>query len=81
METTLQNTIKERDEAIEDLKEVERAFSEFHRMYERNRAATESLQRNEEVLRKTLTSFQEKLQKEQQKYDTLKLQSAEKLEK
>ena len=32
--------------------EVERAFSEFHRMYERNRAAAESLHKNEEALKK-----------------------------
>lgn len=81
MEATIQNTIKERDQAIEDLKEVERAFSEFHRMYERNRAAAERLQQNEQVLKKSLDAYKERLQHEQQKFEALKLRSAEKLEK
>lgn len=80
MEATLQNTIKERDQAIEDLKEVERAFSEFHRMYERNRAAAENLHKNEEALKKALAAYQERLQQEQHKYETLKLHAAQKLE-
>ncbi|XP_032777179.2 titin isoform X4 [Daphnia magna] len=80
METTLQNTIKERDQAIEDLKEVERAFSEFHRMYERNRTAAENLHKNEEALKKALAAYQERLQQEQHKYETLKLHAAQKLE-
>lgn len=80
MESSLQNTIKERDQAIDDLKEVERAFSEFHRMYERNRAAVENHNKNEEALKKTLTAYQERLQQEQQKYETLKLHAAQKLE-
>ena len=80
MEASLQNTIKERDQAIEDLKEVERAFSEFHRMYERNRAAAENLHKNEEALKKALAAYQERLQQEQHKYETLKLHAAQKLE-
>ena len=80
MEMTLQNTIKERDQAIEDLKEVERAFSEFHRMYERNRAAAENLHKNEEALKKAMAAYQERLQQEQHKYETLKLHAAQKLE-
>ncbi|XP_046464598.1 transforming acidic coiled-coil-containing protein 1-like isoform X6 [Daphnia pulex] len=80
METTLQSTIKERDQAIEDVKEVERAFSEFHRMYERNRTAAENLHKNEEALKKALAAYQERLQQEQHKYETLKLHAAQKLE-
>jgi len=80
MEQTLQSTAKERDQAIEDLKEVERAFSEFHRMYERNRAAAEGLHKNEEALKKAMTAYQERLQQEQHKYETLKLHAAQKLE-
>lgn len=79
-EATLQGTIKERDQAVEDLKEVERAFSEFHKMYERNRAAAESLHKNEEALKKALAAYQERLQQEQHKYETLKLHAAQKLE-
>jgi len=60
--------------------EVERAFSEFHRMYERNRAAAESLHKNEEALKKALAAYQERLQQEQHKYETLKLHAAQKLE-
>jgi len=80
MEATLQATIKERDQAIEDVKEVERAFSEFHRMYERNRAAAESLHKNEETLKKAMAAYQERLQQEQHKYETLKQHAAQKLE-
>lgn len=81
MEATIQTTIKERDQATEDLKEVERAFSEFHRMYERNRAAAERLQKNEEALKKSIDAYKERVQQEQLKFETLKLRSAEKLEK
>ena len=80
MEQTLQSTAKERDQAIEDLKEVERAFSEFHRMYERNRAAAEGLHKSEEALKKATTAYQERLQQEQHKYETIKLHAAQKLE-
>ena len=66
MEQTLQSTAKERDQAIEDLKEVERAFSEFHRMYE-------GLHKSEEALKKVTTAYQERLQQEQHKKERLKL--------
>ena len=80
MEQSLQNTVKERDQAKGDLKEVERAFSEFHKMYERNRAAAEGLHKNEEALKKAMSAYQERLQQEQHKYETLKLHAAQKLE-
>ena len=80
MEAALQRMAKEKEQAIEDLKEVERAFGEFHRMYERNRSAAENLQKSEEALKKTLAAYQERMQQEQQKYETLKLHAAQKLE-
>ena len=77
MEQTLQSTAKERDQAIEDL---ERGLSEFHRMYERNSAAAEGLHKSEEALKKATTAYQERLQQEQHKYETLKLHAAQNLE-
>lgn len=65
---------------VSHFQEVERAFSEFHRMYERNRAAAEGLHKNEEALKKAMAAYQERLQQEQHKYETLKLHAAQKLE-
>lgn len=49
-------------------------------MYERNRAAAESLHKNEETLKKAMAAYQERLQQEQHKYETLKQHAAQKLE-
>jgi len=41
---------QERDEALEDLKNVETAFSDLHKKYERAKGTMENLKKNEDLL-------------------------------
>ncbi|CAH1783010.1 unnamed protein product [Owenia fusiformis] len=77
---TLQDVTIQRDQALEDLKSVESAFSDLHRRYEKSKLAVEGFKKNEEVLKKTIADFAERLKRQEQRYETLKQHAEEKLE-
>lgn len=54
----------ERDQAAEDLRNVESAFADVHRKYERTKEILEEFKRNEEELKKTVQECQMKLMKQ-----------------
>ena len=48
----------ERDQAVEDLRNVEAAFADVHRKYERTKQAVEGFRQNEEALKKAVQEQQ-----------------------
>ncbi|XP_023932122.1 transforming acidic coiled-coil-containing protein 2 isoform X2 [Lingula anatina] len=77
---SVDDVLKERDQAVEDLQSVEAAFSDLHRRYEKTKEAVTAFKKNEQVLKKCVTDYQERLKAEEQKYQTVKAQAEEKLE-
>ncbi|PVD30996.1 hypothetical protein C0Q70_10272 [Pomacea canaliculata] len=77
---SLQDVLKERDQALEDLQSVETAFSDLHRRYEKTKSVMEGFKQNEEVLKKCVQELQTKLKKMEQKMQQLKIQAEEKLD-
>ena len=70
----------ERDQAAEDLKNVESAFADVHRKYERTKQVVEGFKQNEETLKKCVEEYAVKLRKQDHKYELLKAHAEETLE-
>ena len=73
--------LQERDQAVEDLQNVESAFADVHRKYERTKQVVEGFKKNEETLKSCVDEYQTKLKKQDQKYELLKAHAEETLEK
>nr|XP_006825653.1 PREDICTED: probable GPI-anchored adhesin-like protein PGA55-like [Saccoglossus kowalevskii] len=76
----LDQTRKERDQALDDLSSVESAFSDLHRRYEKLKTAVEGYKKNEEILKNCVADGHARLKKSEQKYHTLKTHAEEKIE-
>ena len=73
--------IQERDQAAEDLKNVEAAFADVHRKYERTKSVVEGFKQNEETLKAAIEEYAQRTEREEQKYELLKRHAEETLEK
>ncbi|QQP49757.1 Putative LOC578030 [Caligus rogercresseyi] len=80
-EEEIAGLITERDQAAEDLRNVETAFADVHRKYERSKQVVEGFKQNEDALKRYLDEYKIKLKKQEQKYDLLKTHAEETLEK
>lgn len=76
-----QAMMSERDQAVMDLQNVESAFSDVHRKYERTKQVVEGFRQNEETLKTCVDEYQQKLRKQDQKYELLKNHAEETLDK
>jgi len=71
---------QEKDQAVEDLQNVEAAFADVHRKYERTKQVVEGFKKNEEQLKHYVAEYKTKLKNQDQRYDLLKAHAEEKLE-
>ncbi|PSN44346.1 hypothetical protein C0J52_11097 [Blattella germanica] len=71
---------KERDTAMGHLGNIEIAFSDLHKKYERSKTVIEGFKKNEEVLRASLAEYEATIRKQEQKYDVLKSHAMAQLE-
>merc|ERR1711981_1092098 len=71
----------ERDQAAQDLHNVEAAFADVHRKYERTKSVVEGFKQNEDTLKTCLEDCSTKLQKQDERYDRLKSHAEDTLEK
>ena len=76
----VQRMVAEKEQAVEDLQNVEAAFADVHRKYERTKQVVEGFKKNEEQLKAYVEMYQSKLSKQDQKYQMLKDHAEEKLE-
>ncbi|XP_076345753.1 transforming acidic coiled-coil-containing protein 3-like isoform X2 [Tachypleus tridentatus] len=76
---TSKKCIKERDQALEDLQGVEKAFSDLHKRYEKTKSLVEGYKQNEEWLKQQLNETQLKFQKQEQMFELLRTRTEEKL--
>lgn len=70
----------ERNQALEDLANVEVAFSDVHRKYERTKQVVDTLKRNEETLRGAVADYEAKLKKQEQKFLEFQKHAEEKIQ-
>lgn len=80
METEVATMISEKNQAVEDLQNVEAAFADVHRKYERTKQVVEGFKKNEEQLKAYIEEYKNKLTRQDQKYQLLKEHAEEKLE-
>ena len=64
---------EELDEAVQDLKNVEAAFADFHRKFEKTIMQIEWLKQNEDELKSCLEDSLAELARQEEKYEKLKL--------
>ena len=76
----VQRMVAEKEQAVKDLQNVEAAFADVHRKYERTKQVVEGFKKNEEQLKAYVEVYQSKLSKQDQKYQMLKDHAEEKLE-
>jgi len=80
LEVDLKKIQEEKNQAAEDLQNVEAAFADVHRKYERTKQVVEGFKQNEEQLKKYVEEYKGKLKKSEHKYDLLKSHAEDKLE-
>ncbi|KAL4231194.1 Transforming acidic coiled-coil-containing protein 2 [Mactra antiquata] len=76
---TFEDVVKERDQALEDLQSVETAFSDLHQRYERTKGVVEGFKKNEDVLKKCVQDYQNKLKSAEDKIIAVRNQAEDKL--
>jgi len=69
----------ERNQILEDLQAVERAFNDLHRKYERTKEVIAGFKTNEDVLKRTVAELTSRYKKGEDKYDLLKTHAESKL--
>ncbi|XP_048474581.1 transforming acidic coiled-coil-containing protein 1 isoform X2 [Rhincodon typus] len=80
-QTSIQQLITEKDQALADLNSVERSLSDLFRRYENMKSVLEGFKKNEEVLKKCAQDYLARVKQEEQRYQALKLHAEEKLDK
>uniref|UniRef100_A0A3P9KSX8 Transforming acidic coiled-coil-containing protein C-terminal domain-containing protein n=1 Tax=Oryzias latipes TaxID=8090 RepID=A0A3P9KSX8_ORYLA len=71
----------EKEAALADLNSVERSLSDVFRRYENTKSNLEGFKKNEEMLKKCAQDYLARVKQEEQRYQTLKLHTEEKLNK
>merc|ERR1719450_765685 len=71
---------KERDQILDDLQNVGRAFKDLQRKYERTKEVINAFKSNEDVLKSNVTDLVNRFKKGEERYDVLKTHAETKLE-
>lgn len=71
--------IAERDQVVEEIATIQKAFGDLHRRVEKSKEIIESLRKNEEVLKKSAEEYQAQLRRQDEKYQGLKTLAETKL--
>uniref|UniRef100_A0A1B6KP51 Transforming acidic coiled-coil-containing protein C-terminal domain-containing protein n=2 Tax=Graphocephala atropunctata TaxID=36148 RepID=A0A1B6KP51_9HEMI len=64
--------MKERDTAMQHLNNMEIAFNDVHQKYERSKTVIEGMKANEDLLKKSLTDYDDAIKSSNSKYESLK---------
>merc|ERR1712141_812545 len=71
----------EKNQVMQDLQAVESAFADLHKKYERTKATIEGFKQNEDTLKKYLEDCTNKLHNQEERYERLKVNAEQTLEK
>ncbi|XP_047422919.1 transforming acidic coiled-coil-containing protein 3 isoform X2 [Sciurus carolinensis] len=75
----IQKVLKERDQLTVDLNSMEKSFSDLFKRFEKQKEVIEGYRKNEESLKKCVEDYIVRIEKEGQRYQTLKAHAEEKL--
>ena len=75
-----ERAVTERNQIFEDLQAVERAFTDLHRKYERTKEVIAGFKSNEDLLKSSLAELTSKYQKEEERFEVLKVHAETRLE-
>uniref|UniRef100_A0A1E1XLZ7 Putative regulation of microtubule-based process n=1 Tax=Amblyomma sculptum TaxID=1581419 RepID=A0A1E1XLZ7_AMBSC len=76
----LQKMVRERDQLVEDLHNVEITFADFHRRYEKAKQVISVMKENEAILKKQLEEADEALEKKTHMVHIIKTKTEESIE-
>merc|ERR1712241_421405 len=71
--------LNERNQILEDLQAVERAFNDLHRKYERTKEVVAGFKANEDTLKSTVEDLSSRYKKGEERYEVLKTHAETKL--
>merc|ERR1711942_514794 len=71
---------KEKDAALEEIASVEKSFSDLHKRFDKARELIEGFKKNEQVLKNYAEDLRVKLERQIEKYSTLKKHAEQKIE-
>ena len=72
--------LNERNQILNDLQAVERAFNDLHRKYERTKEVIAGFKSNEDILKASLEDLTSKYKKEEERFEVLRSHAELKLE-
>ena len=72
--------LNERNQILDDLQAVERAFNDLHRKYERTKEVIAGFKSNEDILKASLEDLTSKYKKEEERFEVLRSHAELKLE-
>ena len=72
--------MNERNQILEDLQAVERAFNDLHRKYERTKEVVAGFKANEDSLKSAMEDLNTRYKKGEERYELLKTHAETKLE-
>ncbi|KAL5111885.1 hypothetical protein TcWFU_004026 [Taenia crassiceps] len=73
--------ISERDQAVEEISTIEKAFGDLHRRFEKSKQIIEGFKSNEEALKRAAQEYQDQLKRQEQRYQALKVHAEQQLTK
>ncbi|KAL5967900.1 Transforming acidic coiled-coil-containing protein 2 [Taenia solium] len=73
--------ISERDQAVEEISTIEKAFGDLHRRFEKSKQIIEGFKANEEALKRAAQEYQDQLKRQEQRYQALKVHAEQQLTK
>lgn len=76
---SVSDLITERDQAIEELATIEKAFGDLHRRFEKSKQIIEGFKKNEEALKRSIEEYKNLLQRQERKYLALKKHAEDQL--
>ncbi|CAH8546703.1 unnamed protein product [Heterobilharzia americana] len=79
MNVPVSDLIKERDEAVEELATIEKAFGDLHRRFEKSKQIIEGFKQNEDALKRSIEEYKSLLQRQERKYLALKKHAEDQL--
>ncbi|CAH8548179.1 unnamed protein product [Dicrocoelium dendriticum] len=79
LNVSMADLMAERDQAVEEVATIEKAFGDLHRRFEKSKQIIEGFKQNEESLKRSIAEYKSLLQRQETKYMALKQHAEDKL--
>lgn len=79
LNVSMADLMAERDQAVEEVATIEKAFGDLHRRFEKSKQIIDGFKQNEESLKRSIAEYKSLLQRQESKYMALKQHAEDKL--